>query len=250
MTEALATANNDNALAFLTGDAIGKGSYEPCPNFFTYAWKKTESDDLLLAAELAGVKLEGDSVHFALNRAGQYNFYTPFRFFLIHSTPACIRMSKKGELLKVSSQKFDDCQEAFVALFAVLAGSTVIPAVATIGRIKGGLCKGIQQARIAQQQYAVPDLAARGQQFASAANLPLPWRCVFTLSGRAAETKDGENEYIKTSCSGRPVTADDVAALDLADVKTPTSNFGLDFAKCLSVYQSDTHKIAEGWEKS
>lgn len=249
MTEALATPTNA-ALSILTGQDTAATSYEPCPNYFTYGWRKTESDDVLLAAELAGIKFEGDSVWFCVNRAGQYQFYTPFKFFLLHSTPCFLKTSSRGELLKISGKTFDGAAEGFVALLAVIAGATVIPAVATIGRIKGGLSKGIQMARIALQQYAVPDLAARGPQFADAAKLPLPWRCVFTLAGKATETKDGEHEYIKTSASGRPVNADDAAALDLAGVLKPDTPFGLDFGKCLSVYQSDVKKITEGWEKS
>jgi len=254
MTEAL-EPTTETGLA-IAGDDYGTSSeYVGSAGYFTTVWRSTKSQEAKNAAVAQGIKLDSGTVLFGVKRAGNYEYIQPFSFFLINSAPVFNLKDKKGDVIRMVSAipkndpDADKFREGWIAVLAVLQGSTLVPAVATVGRFEGAMKWPIQNAKTVLQQYSKPDLAAKGPAYATAAAVKLvPWRAIFTL---AAKPETGTNgDYLKGSASSRPISPADLQILQDSGVFDPTSDFTKDFNACYNVYLKEKRQAEAGWVKA
>lgn len=248
MTEAIATVpvNDEATLALLGGSAYeGQENYIASPNYFTCVWRKS-GDAAKDAAAAAGFKIEKGVIVFGYTKAGSFELFRPFQFYLVAATPIFNQKDDQGKVIKTALEAPDDSwNEGYTALLVAKQGKSLIPMVATVGRFDGGMGKAIKQARLKVQDYAKPDLRDRGDQFAVAAGIAaVPYRVVFTLAATEEEGKKGA--YLKGNVSGRPATQDDVDILEHNEVTDPSSVFYKDFKECFKVYQGEVNKAKAG----
>ena len=250
MTEALQT-QNPSAMGLLSGAGfLGEENYIAAANYFSIVWKKS-GDEAQVAAKTAGLSTGTGNVLFAYTRGGNFNFLTPFNFYLLQTTEVFNLTDKKGISIAYGAKKeTDEYREGFIALMVAVQGETLVPIVSTVGRIQGGTSKAFKSARLSAQAYNIPsaELAARGEQFKIAASVPsVPFRTLFTLTGSVKKNNNGE--FPITTVSNRPVNQNDLDIVALAEPTNTNSRFYKDLAECVKVYQGQAADIRKGWKK-
>ncbi len=245
MTETLDTVKPVNVLALLTGENTGPVDYIPTARRIQIVWKgsKNAKDD----AVAAGYTVPDNGCLVGLSAASitDYTGFNPFSFFVLQAKEVQIKCNSKGEVIdyKVGSEQIDGYRQSYVTLGVALRGRQLVPWVAGLGRLAGGMGGFIRQCLLIQQNHS-GDLSKQGPQFEIPAKIKaVPFRQLFRLSGTPSERDNGE--YLKTKVSYTLANQELLDIIEENDILNPESNFSKDLMECARVYQHELTKTLD-----